>query len=197
MSQPHRTTSPKVNVSLFQIFSVVCFVSLSLVGAGSFDFSSLLTDRRVNDVDNVDSDVVGEARIYSTTLVVNNSTVIRAVTFIIGSLLIMLPLLMVALLKLEHLDDAFGFSPEPYGGSHSSGFFDSGLPEYENQRRTKKNPAEAKNATTLAPGDKLPKGKSKRRLKKLLLQPIVNTNFVAFSSPGNCCYTSSPLQSFS
>ena len=167
---------------------------MSLVGAGSFDFSSLLTDRRVNDVDNVDSDVVGEARIYSTTLVVNNSTVIRAVTFIIGSLLIMLPLLMVALLKLEHLDDAFGFSPEPYGGSHSSGFFDSGLPEYENQRRTKKNPADAK---TLAPDDKLPKGKSKRSLKKLLFQPIVNTIFVAFSSPGNCCYTSSPLQSFS
>ena len=166
---------------------------MSLVGAGSFDFSSLLTDRRVNDVD---SDVVGEARIYSTTLVVNNSTVIRAVTFIIGSLLIMLPLLMVALLKLEHLDDAFGFSPEPYG-SHSSGFFDSGLPEYENQRRTKKNPAEAKNATALAPGDKLPKGKSKRSLKKLMFQPIVNRNFVAFSSLGNCCYTSSPLQSFS
>ena len=65
-------------------------MSLSLVGAGSFDFSSLLTDRRVNDADDVDSDVVGEARIYSTTLVVNNSTVIRAVTFIIGSLLIML-----------------------------------------------------------------------------------------------------------
>lgn len=165
MREPHRTTLPKVNVSLFQFFSIVCFVSVSLVGVGCFDFSSFLPDSRLRDEAKSGS---GEARIYSTTLVVNNSTVIRAVTFIIGSLLIMLPLLMVALLKLEHIDGAFGFSPEPYG-SYSSGFFDSGWPEFENQRRQrKKSHSDDKNATIDATDNQLPKGKS-----KLLLQITV------------------------
>ena len=120
-----KTTDKVIFQSLFLLNSAFIFVTI--VEGFKFDVLSTVrqsADRNYsNDVDIEMSENVGEGRIFSsTTLVVNNSTVIRAVTFIIGSLLIFLPLLLVALLKL----DTFGEEMEYESGAATySGDFSS------------------------------------------------------------------------
>ena len=102
-----QTTTLFYNVNNFIFTPLTCllFLScLSLVNSNAIDVLSL-TSQNVSKKVDVD---VGKARLYTTTLVVNSSTVISIVTFVIGSLLIVLPLLFVIALKLENFDDVFG-----------------------------------------------------------------------------------------
>ena len=121
--QTTTTTTLFYNVNNFIFTPLTCllFLScLSLVNSNAIDVLSL-TSQNVSKKVDVD---VGNARLYTTTLVVNSSTVINIVTFVIGSLLIMLPLLFVIALKLENFDDVFGVGYKDVSGvgyKHVSG----------------------------------------------------------------------------
>ena len=121
--QTTTTTTLFYNVNNFIFTPLTCllFLScLSLVNSNAIDVLSL-TSQNVSKKVDVD---VGNARLYTTTLVVNSSTVISIVTFVIGSLLIVLPLLFVIALKLENFDDVFGVGYKDVSGvgyKHVSG----------------------------------------------------------------------------
>ena len=121
--QTTTTTTLFYNVNNFIFTPLTCllFLScLSLVNSNAIDVLSL-TSQNVSKKVDVD---VGNARLYTTTLVVNSSTVINIVTFVIGSLLIVLPLLFVIALKLENFDDVFGVGYKDVSGvgyKHVSG----------------------------------------------------------------------------
>ena len=116
-----------------------CFSFISLVESFSLNVGPRNLDRFNNLTNNVDKSEEGEERIFSsTTLVVNNSTVIRAITFIIGSLLIFLPLLLVAGLKMgEEGSGGYGYSG---GSSYHDDFsrFGDGWEEYRPKKRKRK-----------------------------------------------------------
>ena len=127
-------------VKQFLILSLkFSFSFISFVEAFSFNVGPRNLDRFYNLTNNVDKAEEGDERIFSsTTLVVNNSTVIRAITFIIGSLLIFLPLLLVAGLKMgEEGGGGYGYSE---GSSYHGDFsrFGDGWEEYQSKKRKRK-----------------------------------------------------------
>ena len=135
-----KTTDKVIFPSLFLLNCVFIFVTI--VEAFKFDILSTVpqnVDRNYSKNVNIETYNVGEGRIFSsTTLVVNNSTVIRAVTFIIGSLLIFLPLLMVALLKLDTFEEGMEYESgaETYSGDFSSdGYAREGSKDKKRKRK--------------------------------------------------------------
>ena len=126
-----QTTTLFYNVNNFIFTPLTCllFLScLSLVNSYGIDVLSL-TSQNVSK--KVDADV-GNARLYTTTLVVNSSTVISIVTFVIGSLLIVLPLLFVIALKLENFDDVFGVGYKDVSGVGYKDVFNVGFKDVFN-----------------------------------------------------------------
>lgn len=129
--QTTTTTTLFYNVNNFIFTPLTCllFLScLSLVNSNAIDVLSL-TSQNVSK--KVDADV-GNARLYTTTLVVNSSTVISIVTFVIGSLLIVLPLLFVIALKLENFDDVFGVGYKDVSGVGYKDVFNVGFKDVFN-----------------------------------------------------------------
>ena len=129
--QTTTTTTLFYNVNNFIFTPLTCllFLScLSLVNSYGIDVLSL-TSQNVSK--KVDADV-GNARLYTTTLVVNSSTVINIVTFVIGSLLIVLPLLFVIALKLENFDDVFGVGYKDVSGVGYKDVFNVGFKDVFN-----------------------------------------------------------------
>ena len=131
---------------------ILCF---SIIQAVSFNVGPRNMERFVNLTSNVDKAEDGEERIFSsTTLVVSNSTVIRAITFIIGSLLIFLPLLLVAGLKMgEQSGGGYGYSAHgggtPYHGDSSS--YGDGWEEYQSKKRKRKLGRKRKKSAAVEP----------------------------------------------
>jgi len=155
----HFKTTDKV--IYFTLFSLKCvFVFFTMVDSLNFDILSSdpqnVDQYFSNNVDLVKNDVE-EGRIFSsTTLVVNNSTVIRAVTFIIGSLLIFLPLLMVALLKLNTLEDDMVY--ESVAATYSGDFSSNGWEEGSDKKRKRKFQTKSKTDDVTAKNKNLKNG---------------------------------------
>jgi hypothetical protein len=169
----------KVNKYFF-IAIKICLHCFVIVDAFNFNAATSLFGSP-----NVDSNVdKEEGRLfYSSTLVVNNSTVIRAVTFIIGSLLIFLPILLVVALKLGMGEEGGGT-----GYCHSgSGYHEpvstySGNFGHDGFKRKRKSQEKTKNELIdkATSGDDKPiKGRSQSKLFSLVSEKNVNI-FVLF-----------------
>lgn len=166
----------KVNKYFFTAIQI-CFQCFVIVDAFNFDAKPTFGLQKVPA--NVDKE---EGRLfYSSTLVVNNSTVIRAVTFIIGSLLIFLPILLVVALKLGmgdegggtgygHHDSSYHEPVSTYSGDFGHDGFKSDWDEFgwNKNKRKRKSQQKTKNQLIdkVASGDEKPsqKGRSQSKI---------------------------------